>query len=117
MSADRQVAYAEVYFDQTFDELANDDAKFQGSSSTPSIRAARARPPGRGHDVRRRADLGSEFIGLVFAAFILLLAFGSVLAMGLPIVTALFGLGIGATLGGIASQVVETPDWAPPSRP
>jgi len=43
-------------------------------------------------------ELGSEAIGLVFAAFVLLLAFGSALAMGLPIITALFGLGIGATL-------------------
>ena len=48
----------------------------------------------------------------MFAAFILLLAFGSALAMGLPIVTALFGLGVGATLGGIFSRLVETPDWA-----
>ena len=56
---------------------------------------------------------GSEFIGLIFAAFVLLIAFGSVLAMGLPIVTALFGLGIGAVLGGIASRLIETPDWAP----
>ena len=32
--------------------------------------------------------------------------------MGLPIVTALFGLGIGAMLGGIASRFIETPEWA-----
>src|SRR5215210_8897640 len=51
-------------------------------------------------------------IGLLFAIFILLIAFGSVLAAGLPILTALFGLGIGGTLGGIASRLVETPDWA-----
>ncbi len=35
----------------------------------------------------------AELIGLVAAVFILLLAFGSVLAMGLPIGIALFGLG------------------------
>jgi putative drug exporter of the RND superfamily len=58
------------------------------------------------------ASLGSEAIGLVFAAFILLIAFGSALAMGLPLITALFGLAIGATLGGAASHVFETPDWA-----
>jgi len=39
--------------------------------------------------------------------------FGSALAMGLPLITALFGLGIGATLGGIATRFLETPDWAP----
>ena len=37
----------------------------------------------------------SEVIGVVAAVIILLLAFGSVLAMWLPIVTALFGIGCG----------------------
>ena len=41
----------------------------------------------------------TEAIGLLAAVIVLLLAFGSVVAMGLPIVTALFGLGI--TVGGI----------------
>jgi RND superfamily putative drug exporter len=38
----------------------------------------------------------SELIGLGFAIVILILSFGSVLAMGLPIGVALFGVGIGA---------------------
>ncbi|HEX7275787.1 MAG TPA: MMPL family transporter [Acidimicrobiales bacterium] len=112
VSADRTVAYAEVYFDDTFDQLINADAKFQAHfleavdhGKTPNL------------DVQittfvAEQELGSEFIGLIFAAFVLLLAFGSALAMGLPIVTALFGLGIGATLGGIGSRLVETPEWA-----
>ena len=37
----------------------------------------------------------AELIGILAAVVILLIAFGSVLAMGLPIVTALFGIGIG----------------------
>ena len=37
----------------------------------------------------------SELLGLAFAIFILILAFGSVLAMGLPIGTALAGIGVG----------------------
>src|SRR5205085_2152575 len=93
VAANRQVAYAEVYFDQTFDKLINSDAKFQAHfleavdhGKTPTV------------DVEvttfvAEQTLGSEFIGLIFAAFILLLAFGSALAMGLPILTALFGLG------------------------
>jgi RND superfamily putative drug exporter len=38
---------------------------------------------------------GSEAIGIAAAIIILLIAFGSVIAMGLPILTALFGIGIG----------------------
>ena len=37
----------------------------------------------------------SEAIGVLAAVIILLIAFGSLLAMGLPIMTALFGIGIG----------------------
>ncbi|MEA2931314.1 MAG: putative drug exporter of the superfamily [Actinomycetota bacterium] len=112
VSADRHVAYADVYFDKTFDKLANSDPKFQKNflDAVPH-----GQQPGLDIEVSTfvaEQTLGSEFIGLIFAAFILLLAFGSALAMGLPIVTALFGLGIGATLGGIASRFVETPEWA-----
>ena len=38
----------------------------------------------------------SELLGILAAVIILLIAFGSVLAMGLPIGTALFGLGAGS---------------------
>ncbi len=40
----------------------------------------------------------SEAIGILAAVLILLLAFGSLLAMGLPIMTALFGIGIGLAI-------------------
>src|SRR4029079_1210908 len=42
---------------------------------------------------------------------ILLVAFGSLLAMGLPIVTALFGVGSGIALIGLVANVVATPDF------
>ena len=49
----------------------------------------------------------SEILGILAAVIILLLAFGSVLAMGLPVGTALFGLGVGAGVLGIALQRVR----------
>ena len=54
----------------------------------------------------------SELIGLGFAVIVLILAFGSVLAMGLPIGIALFGVGIGASIVGLISNVVTIPDSA-----
>ena len=102
ISADGTVAYADVYFDSTFDELINQDADFQKNFLD-------AIDPGERDGVEvevttfiGKVEPGSEFIGLIFAVLVLLLAFGSALAMGLPIVTALFGLGMGAVLGGIA---------------
>ena len=53
----------------------------------------------------------SELIGLAFAVVILILAFGSVLAMGLPIGTALFGIGIGTGLVALLSRVIQIPDF------
>jgi RND superfamily putative drug exporter len=54
----------------------------------------------------------SEILGLGFAIVILIVSFGSVLAMGLPIGVALAGIGIGTLLGGVLSQLVTMPDFA-----
>ncbi|HEY8490907.1 MAG TPA: MMPL family transporter, partial [Dehalococcoidia bacterium] len=53
----------------------------------------------------------SEVIGLLAAVVILLIAFGSLLAMGLPILTALFGIGCGVALVRLATNVVDIPDF------
>jgi putative drug exporter of the RND superfamily len=53
-----------------------------------------------------------EGIGFLGAAIVLLIAFGSVVAAGLPLVIALLGLGI--TSGGLIlllANVVDVPDW------
>ena len=54
-----------------------------------------------------------ELMAMIAAAAILLIAFGSVVAAGLPLGTALFGLGISATLIGAVAAIIEVPDWAP----
>ena len=54
----------------------------------------------------------SEILGLAFAIVILILAFGSVLAMGLPVGVALFGIGIGTAIITLLSNVLSIPDFA-----
>jgi len=54
----------------------------------------------------------SELIGLAFAIVILILAFGSVLAMGLPIGVALSGIFAGTMLAGFFSFIVHPPSFA-----
>ncbi len=54
----------------------------------------------------------SELLGIAFAIIVLILAFGSVLAMGLPIGLALVGIGLGTALVGILSNVLSIPDFA-----
>jgi RND superfamily putative drug exporter len=55
-----------------------------------------------------------EGIGFLGAAIVLLIAFGSVVAAGLPLVIALVGLGISsAGLIALLANVIDVPDWTP----
>jgi RND superfamily putative drug exporter len=54
-----------------------------------------------------------EVVGLIAAVVVLLFAFGSVVAMGLPIGTALIGLGLGVGSLTIVTRIVEIPAAAP----
>jgi RND superfamily putative drug exporter len=58
------------------------------------------------------AEPSSEVLGLAFAIVILILAFGSVLAMGLPVGVALAGIGVGTILIGLISNLLTLPDFA-----
>jgi putative drug exporter of the RND superfamily len=55
----------------------------------------------------------SEGIGITAAILIMLLAFGSVVAMGLPVITALAGLGIGVGLLELLTHVLTVPGFSP----
>jgi RND superfamily putative drug exporter len=55
----------------------------------------------------------SEIVGIIAAIIVLLIAFGSVIAMGLPILTALIGIAISLAGVGILANVFTTPDFAP----
>ena len=54
-----------------------------------------------------------EGIGMMAAAVILLIAFGPIVAAGLPLAVALFGLGISASLITVLAAFVDVPDFAP----
>jgi RND superfamily putative drug exporter len=58
-----------------------------------------------------QSEAGSESVGLLAALVILLVAFGSALAAGLPLVIAGFGLGV--ALGGVwlLANLVDVPDF------
>ena len=53
-----------------------------------------------------------EAIGVLVSVVVLLLAFGSLVAMGLPIVTALLGLAVGAGSLSLVAYAVDIPAWA-----
>ena len=55
----------------------------------------------------------SEAIGLAFAVFVLIMAVGSVVAMGMTVGTALIGVGVGAAGVVMLSNVATVPEFAP----
>jgi RND superfamily putative drug exporter len=54
----------------------------------------------------------AEGVGMLLALGILFVAFGSVIAAGLPLLTALFGVGVGAALVMLAANLVNLPSFA-----
>ncbi|GIJ49086.1 membrane protein [Virgisporangium aliadipatigenens] len=67
-----------------------------------------------GQPVQRaeQGEVGSEMIGLLAAAVILLLTFGTVVAAGLPILVAVAGLAVSSTFTGVLINFVDAPDWS-----
>ena len=59
-----------------------------------------------------KKDPATELIGIGVAVIVLLIAFGSVVAMGLPIFTALVGLFIGAAGVGLLSAFMDVPEFS-----
>jgi putative drug exporter of the RND superfamily len=114
VSADGTTAYADVSLDMLADELTPDEAS---ALVTPILEAGDdALQVEVGGPVATKAQTvaaGSEGIGLIAAALVLLITFGSVVAMGLPLITALFGLGVAMALGEVLRRLVDVPEWAP----
>jgi RND superfamily putative drug exporter len=67
---------------------------------------------GQAIEQAQQASLGfTTIVGIGAAILILLISFGSLAAMGLPILTALLGLGAGIGLIGIISHAIDIPDF------
>ncbi len=54
-----------------------------------------------------------EIIGLLVAALILFVAFGSLIATALPLGTAVLGLAVGVSSMSLIANVIDIPSWAP----
>jgi uncharacterized membrane protein YdfJ with MMPL/SSD domain len=66
-----------------------------------------------GSELSKPETESSELVGIIAAMIILSFAFGTAVAMGIPIVTALAGLIVGLTGIGLMGHVVGIPDIAP----
>jgi uncharacterized membrane protein YdfJ with MMPL/SSD domain len=115
ISRNGHIAFASVQFNVTqtgipsseASTLINDARAASGHGVTFSL----------GGDVVDQAETpyggSSDGIGIGAAAIVLLIAFGSLLAMGLPIVTAIFGIGCGLALIALLGHVFPAPSFSP----
>src|SRR4029079_1236814 len=106
------IAYAEILFDVQANDVPIDLASHMrdivSKANTSGLQIELA-----GTMFVDQTQPASEGIGVAAAILILLLAFGSLLAMGLPIMNALFGIGIGLATVTLLARVLDIPSFAP----
>jgi putative drug exporter of the RND superfamily len=105
-----QIAYAEVNLADRPDADVYDAAD-EIEAVTDNIDAQGLHVELGGDLFKSRETPASEAIGIMLAIVVLLVAFGSVLAAGLPIMTALFGVGIGIALVQLVANGLTMPDF------
>jgi RND superfamily putative drug exporter len=111
ISADRTIAYAEINLAQ------RDSSEYRAAGTTARDLVHAVDQPGLkialGGDIFvEPVQFSSEGIGFLAAMVILLIAFGSLLAMGLPLLTAVFGIVSGIALVGLAVNVINMPSFS-----
>jgi putative drug exporter of the RND superfamily len=114
ISKDRRIGFATVLFDQRANVLPLSSIKKVIARAT-IIRSDRLEVELDGQAIQQTEfapPSATAGIGVLAAVIVLLISFGSFLAMGLPIVTALFGLGTGIALIGIGTHVLDMPSFA-----
>jgi RND superfamily putative drug exporter len=116
VSKDGDIAYATAQFNVTTDKLNDGEVKkimdTARGAGGDGLQVEVGGSPAE--EVRSEEEESfSEGIGVLAAVVVLLISFGSVVAMGLPILTALFALGIGVSVITLCTHVFNTADFAP----
>jgi RND superfamily putative drug exporter len=114
ISRDGTIAYATVRFDERGDALPTKNVKaVVGVAETARSANLQVELGGAAIEETQRPTLGAATaIGIAAAIVVLLVSFGSLLAMGLPILTALFGLGTAGAVIAALTHLIHTPDFA-----
>jgi RND superfamily putative drug exporter len=111
VNADGTIAYAEVNLDD------RDSDEYAAARDRVHEIADDTEVPGTtielgGDAFLTESEFSSEAFGFLAAIIILLVAFGSVLAMGLPLLTAIFGIVTGIALVGLTVNVIDMPTFS-----
>ncbi|MBI2723489.1 MAG: MMPL family transporter [Chloroflexi bacterium] len=108
------IARMSVQWDQAaFDLPASEAKQFVKTADNANTAGFRVEVGGHVVESTEQPAFGSEIYGLIAAVIILLIAFGSVIAMGLPLAGAVFGLGAGFATIGLATNLGSFPEFSP----
>ncbi len=110
ISADGQIAFADVNLARDVSQEESGDVGKEIAALTPSVDGLTVEIGGQSLAEFKPPE--TELIGLAFAIVILILATGSVIAMGLSIGAAIIGVGAGLTLTLLISNVTHGPQFA-----
>ncbi len=111
ISPDGTIAFAQVNFDNDIDQTESSAIGKEILELVPEQDGLRVELGGAALAAFEPPE--TELVGLAFAIVILIVAFGSVLAMGLPIGVALFGVGTGSAIVVLITHLMTVPDFAP----
>jgi RND superfamily putative drug exporter len=115
ISSDGHIAFATVQFNVASTKIPNSEAlALMNDARVASGHGVTFRLGGDVVDLAETPYGGpTEGIGIGAAAIVLLIAFGSLLAMGLPVLTAVLGIGAGLSLIALLGHVVPAPSFSP----
>ncbi len=117
LSKDGTIAFIPVLLDIGNADLTEEKAQQVLDVGSRPLRAAGitdiAAGGSIGSELSKPETESSELVGIVLAMLILSFAFGAIVAMGMPIITAVAGLIVGLMGIGLMGHVVGVPDIAP----
>jgi RND superfamily putative drug exporter len=105
------IAYANVEMPEDIEFALAEEIRDEITASVPDIDGLQVELGG--YIFAEFEEPNAEALGLGFAVVILIVAFGSVLAMGLPIGVAVFGVGLGGAAVILVSRIMSVPEFAP----
>ena len=113
ISADQQTAFVNVTFDVQGQFVTTTQAKqFVNTALTAQGSNLQVAVSGQVAEQADRQSFGGTGLGILLAAVVLLLVFGSLFAMALPILSALASLGTAIGLIGLLSNVLKMPEFS-----
>ncbi len=115
LSKDKQIGYISVALDVGQGSITEDEGNAVLDAADPAKKAGLQVAVGGyvGQELSKPDTGASDKIGIAAAMLILLLVFGSAVAAGLPILTAVLGLFCGLSVVTLLSHIADIPTTAP----